>query len=586
VKRILLIVFILINTTLYAMTQKLSDENKKIDDWEYNATKTYIGKKHSRGPMMVSSSPPMLKTMGVSRKNLGFSVGGAKDADNFYENIKNGYLPKIDSITYEGVFYDHYFDVEDQKKCENLFCPSYTTAIQNNIFTSQKEYFLSVGLNSNIKESDFKRKKLNIVVVLDISGSMNSSFDKYYYNRGKKTDTKENNKLSKMAIANNSIVSMIDHLKDDDKLGVVLFDNTSYNAKPLREIDLTNIEATKKHILKLEPRGGTNWSAGYKAGLKLFESLNSQLKNPSIYENRIIFLTDAMPNMGELGKDKLFGPVKNASERNIYTSFIGIGVDFNNDLVEHISKTRGANYYAVHSAKEFKKRLDNEFDYMVTPLVFDLKMKLKSNSYKIVAVYGSPDASKTTGDIMYINTLFPSKNTEEGTKGGVVLLKLKKLNDNKDDILLELSYKDRDLKIYKNTQKIAFTKTIHYENRSIQKAILLSEYVDLIKNYLIDTRASCNDEVHNGVIKPLMKRCMLYPPDRPEFAYIKTWERKSCPLKVTDGYKKIFSLFKNHFKSNMKQLDDKSLQKELNLLKTLISQKEVINRDDDWQTKR
>lgn len=41
----------------------------------------------------------------------------------------------------------------------------------------------AVGLDSGIQASDFKRKKLNLVLVLDVSGSMGSPFDAYYYDQ-------------------------------------------------------------------------------------------------------------------------------------------------------------------------------------------------------------------------------------------------------------------------------------------------------------------------------------------------------------------------------------------------------------------
>ncbi len=63
---------------------------------------------------------------------------------------------------------------------------------------------------------------------------------------------------------------------------------------------------------------------------------------------------------------------------DIHTILIGVGVDFNSDLVEYISKVRGANYFTVNSSQEFKKLLDREFNYMVTPLVYDLKLELES----------------------------------------------------------------------------------------------------------------------------------------------------------------------------------------------------------------
>jgi Ca-activated chloride channel family protein len=43
-----------------------------------------------------------------------------------------------------------------------------------------------------------------------------------------------------------------------------------------------------------------------------------------------------------------------------------VGLDFNTQLVEAISKVRGANYFSVHTPGEFRRRLIDEFDYAVT----------------------------------------------------------------------------------------------------------------------------------------------------------------------------------------------------------------------------
>ena len=44
----------------------------------------------------------------------------------------------------------------------------------------------------------------------------------------------------------------------------------------------------------------------------------------------------------------------------------GVGLDFNSELAESISKVRGANYYSVHRPGEFRRRLTDEFDFAVT----------------------------------------------------------------------------------------------------------------------------------------------------------------------------------------------------------------------------
>ncbi len=542
----------------------------KIDDWDYNAT-IPSQDKFSRVLKMAAAPAPMMKS-------LGLSVGGAKDADNFYENLKRGYLPKVESITYEGVFYDHYFDMKGSEECRELFCPKYTTAREKNPFSGESEEFLSVGLDSNIDIKNFKRRALNLVIVLDISGSMGASFDKYYYDKfGNRRVDKGNQKNSKMQIATKSIANLLNHLKSGDSLGVVLFDNQAYIAKPLRRVENTDMDAIKKHILELRERGGTNWSAGYKEALKLF-STKSMDKD---VENRVIFITDAMPNRGELTQEGLFGIAKNASQKAIYTTFIGVGVDFNNDLVEAVSKTIGANYYSIHSSKEFKKRLDDEFEYMVTPVVFDRKLTLDSPTHKIEAVYGSPDAKRATGDIMYINTLFPTPTDESGARGGVVLLKLKKISDTKEPIRLNIEYKDRDGKEHSTSKVVNFKDGLYYQNSAIKKAIILARYTDVMKNFLIDAHKSCNDHV-SFPYPTIMKHISVYPPDRPEFAFIKTWERKSCRLEVSEGYKKLFKLFRGYFSTKIGKMGDKSLEKEIKTIDRLIGSKTSSGKVDDW----
>ena len=74
------------------------------------------------------------------------------------------------------MFYGYYFVTGRKTESEHLFSPSYSCAISKDPISYRNEYYMTVGLNSNIKESDFQRKKLNLVVVLDVSGSMDESF--------------------------------------------------------------------------------------------------------------------------------------------------------------------------------------------------------------------------------------------------------------------------------------------------------------------------------------------------------------------------------------------------------------------------
>merc|ERR1711959_772009 len=147
--------------------------------------------------------------------------------------------------------------------------------------------------------------------------------------------------------------------------------------------------------------------------------------HPSAVENRIIFITDDMPNCGDTSETGMLDMVRAEVERGIYTSLLGVGLDFNPDVVEAMSKAKGAWYGSVKTGKEFRRRLDDEFDYMVTPLVFNLRLHAASESWAIDRVFGSPEAELATGQLMRVNTLFPSPKDSDGqTKGGIVLLRL------------------------------------------------------------------------------------------------------------------------------------------------------------------
>lgn len=553
---------------------------------------TTAGLGSSGGSMFKNSFVLEESLMAPVSDSIGFSVGGAKDINNFRENIKNDYLPIPTDVTYEGVYYDYYFDTGMMDECSKLFCPSYTSAISKDPFSGEDEYLLSVGLNSGMKESDFARKKLNLTIVLDISGSMGSPFNQYYYdqfgNSQNIPDQKEEDSgKAKMEVAAESAVALINHLTPDDRFGMVLFDDIAYVAKPLRKVKDTDMDAIKNHILEIREQGGTNMSAGMEAGTKLYDEYVNA--NSDEYENRIIFLTDAQPNLGTTNREGIADIAQKNSDNKIFTTFIGIGVDFNTDLVESITKIKGANYYSVHSPSEFKQRMDANFDYMVTPLVFDLKLTVDAPGFEIQEVYGSPEADEATGEIMKVNTLFPSERINGETKGGLVLLHMKKISDN-PAIKLTASYKDRSGREDSSIQEIKFTdKKEYYDNSGIRKGIVLARYINLLKKWMIDERNLQTEQFaptaqpepvplideNNPEMpiveptNPILKRYDDY--GIPVFGKIKLgeWERQSMKLKVSSDYKEVFNKFSEYFSKEMKTIGDETMQQELDILNKL-----------------
>ena len=281
-------------------------------------------------------------------------------------------------------------------------------------------------------------------------------------------------------------------------------------------------------------------------------------------------------------KDKKSKYVEENAENGIYTSFIGVGVDFNTQVIECLSNVKGANYYSVHSSQEFKKIMSEDFDYMVTPLVFDLELKFDSEVFSIEQVYGTDAADASKGNIMKVNTLFPSSSNSSGeAKGGIILLKLKcnltcgtQLEEEIADakINLSVSYKDRNGKEHSNSQNVQFAKVKeagqeHYDNTGIRKGIVLARYANLMKNWILYERSENNRNflimAETGITDCVCEVNEVYK-------ILGENERMSVELSVSDEYKALFKEFYGYMEKEIEVLGDEDMSQELEILDLLI----------------
>jgi len=210
------------------------------------------------------------------------------------------------------------------------------------------------------------------------------------------------------------------------------------------------------------------------------------------------------------------------------------------------TKIRGANYFSTHTQSELQERLDEGFDYMVSPLVFNLEMTTESNGFEIEQVYGSPEANKSTGNIMRIGTLFPSATKDGQTRGGIILLKVRKTGGD-PHLSLRVNYEDRDGRTWSRTGDISFDglQADMSDDNGVRKGVLLVRYGELIRQWIADEREK-NETTSS-------------------------WEQTSLPLQVSSPYDQIFIRFKNYFEQEAQEIGDATLNRERDILSKLTT---------------
>eukprot|EP01025_Chloroclados_australasicus_P067121 TRINITY_DN9277_c0_g1_i2.p1 TRINITY_DN9277_c0_g1~~TRINITY_DN9277_c0_g1_i2.p1 ORF type:complete len:279 (+),score=19.09 TRINITY_DN9277_c0_g1_i2:197-1033(+) len=142
---------------------------------------------------------------------IGLTTGGAQGVASFRRDVENGIVPTQADLTYEGLYSEYAFDVEDSGQCTDwrLLCAKYSGAISEDPFYGSMDKFLAIGFEASLGFREFERNKLNLVIVLDVSGSMGSGFGDF------EGITEEERSLKKFNVAQQAIKSIIDQLNTD-----------------------------------------------------------------------------------------------------------------------------------------------------------------------------------------------------------------------------------------------------------------------------------------------------------------------------------------------------------------------------------
>lgn len=165
---------------------------------------------------------------------------------------------------------------------------------------------------------------LNVAVVLDRSGSM----------RG-----------AKLEKAKQAAQLLIERLGHDDIFSLVTYDDEVDVIIPAGKID--DADRLIKKVDRIRSGGSTALHAGVKAGAA---QLREFMRRKGV--NRVILLSDGLANIGPDTPDDLARLGRQLREDGLHVSTIGLGDDYNEDLMVALAEASAANYYYVQDAEK------------------------------------------------------------------------------------------------------------------------------------------------------------------------------------------------------------------------------------------
>ncbi len=330
---------------------------------------------------------------------LGATPGGAQDIGYIRTVVDEGYIPLPFHLAVEGLFSEHDLPLEGTAPCDQLLCVRAGLGVAPALDSGEMNYFVQIGFSSGLRADTFQRTPLNLAVVLDKSGSMSD-----FGGEGG----------SKMEATKAALIKMVDKLTPNDRLSLVLFNSAAEVI--LDNTPVTDPAAIKALISGIEPGGGTNIEAGLRLGFELVEAYSQ----PSQRMDRVMLLTDALPNVGRTGEGDFLTMAQHYADLGIGLTTFGVGFNFGQELILALSQIRGGNYFFLEDAERIAEVFELDFDYLVTPLAYDLQLGFQpAEGFETLDVHGIP--SWTPGDDlveMQVATLFLSRNH------GAILIRL------------------------------------------------------------------------------------------------------------------------------------------------------------------
>ncbi|MDP1604768.1 MAG: VWA domain-containing protein [Legionella sp.] len=233
--------------------------------------------------------------------------------------------------------------------------------------------FLRLNLKSLTAAKSERRASINVAIVIDRSGSMQGD---------------------RIAAAKEGARVALKRLSSDDTVALVSFNHEVEVLSPSAPLSNSRDKLIEA-IDNLQASGTTALHAGVKEGGRLVEAFVSDNN-----VNRVILLSDGLANVGPSTPGELAELGRRLASKGISVSTIGLGLDYNEDLMQRLAAASDGNHVFVERPSDLAEIFDREFGDALSvsarDITITIECKLGFKPMRILGRDGSIDGEKIT----------------------------------------------------------------------------------------------------------------------------------------------------------------------------------------------
>ncbi len=199
-----------------------------------------------------------------------------------------------------------------------------------------------------------RRAPVDVAFVLDRSGSMSGD---------------------KLALVKEAVAVAIGQLRDEDKTALVMYDHEVETLQRLAAATPRVKTALRLALQGIDAGGSTNLSGGWLTGC---DALSHGMVDgdDAVRIRRALLLTDGLANVGMTRTEELTKHAHELRRRGISTTTLGVGYDFDEDLLASMAEAGGGNFQFIDKVSELRGFFAMELGELLTVVAAGLSLSL------------------------------------------------------------------------------------------------------------------------------------------------------------------------------------------------------------------
>lgn len=193
-----------------------------------------------------------------------------------------------------------------------------------------------------------KRSPVNMALVIDRSGSMSGD---------------------KIIHARQAALALLEKLDEHDRLTIVHF-GSDVSVMPGAMVTEDNRRRFKNFIASIIDEGGTNIGGGLAAAKAQLDKGRSDFQ-----VNRMVLVSDGQPTVGITSAAALTRIAQNDHANGVTLTSIGVGLDFNEDLMTRLAAVGGGSYAYLKETSQLATIFEKDLKQAGTVVARDVKLR-------------------------------------------------------------------------------------------------------------------------------------------------------------------------------------------------------------------